>query len=233
NGRKRAGDELARAPKLKLSLKLGALRRHEARAGGSDDEHIDVGAPDTGEAGGAHIDIDAPDAGGAGGAHTPRLKLRLSLKGAAASPAGSVQTACSAAAGSDSEAGGARGTTVSLGSSLQRLITRIRKRDSYGFFLEPVDTEAVADYRSVIAQPMDLGTMQRRVAAGAYRSIGEFRSDVLLVCANARRYNGAASIYARAADRVQEYALVAIARETAKLERVGQAALAHTSSTPP
>ncbi|KAJ2367183.1 hypothetical protein H4S01_002298, partial [Coemansia sp. RSA 2610] len=109
NGRKRAGDELARAPKLKLSLKLGALRRHEARAGGSDDEHIDVGAPDTGEAaGGAHIDIDAPDAGGAGGAHTPRLKLRLSLKGAAASPAASVQTACSAAAGSDSEAGGAR-----------------------------------------------------------------------------------------------------------------------------
>ncbi|KAJ1936533.1 hypothetical protein GGF37_005571, partial [Kickxella alabastrina] len=53
-------------------------------------------------------------------------------------------------------------TTVSLKSSLQRLIKRIRKRDSYGFFLEPVDTSVITDYRNVIKHPMDLGTMQRK-----------------------------------------------------------------------
>ncbi|KAJ2452936.1 hypothetical protein EV183_002605 [Coemansia sp. RSA 2336] len=125
-------------------------------------------------------------------------------------------------------------TTVTLKSSLQRLVRRIRKRDSYGFFLEPVDTEAVPDYLSVISQPMDLGTMQAKVEAEQYRSINEFRSDLLLVCANARKYNGTSSIYAKAADRVQEYALVAIARETAKLERVGRASLpARTDSVSP
>ncbi|KAJ2009692.1 hypothetical protein GGI04_000264, partial [Coemansia thaxteri] len=114
-------------------------------------------------------------------------------------------------------------TTVSLRSSLQRLISRIRKRDSYGFFLAPVDTEAIPDYLGVVERPMDLGTIQHKVESKAYGSIGEFRSDVLLVCSNARKYNGGGSIYARSADRVQEYATVAIDRETAKLERVGQA----------
>ncbi|KAJ2356073.1 hypothetical protein GGF43_002304, partial [Coemansia sp. RSA 2618] len=122
-------------------------------------------------------------------------------------------------------ASGSFTTTVSLKSSLQRLIKRIRKRDSYGFFLEPVDTAVVTDYLGVIAQPMDLGTMLRKADAGTYRSIAEFRSDLLLVCANARKYNGAGSIYAKSADRVQEYALVAIDRETVKLERVGKASL--------
>ncbi|KAJ2079968.1 hypothetical protein H4R24_003403 [Coemansia sp. RSA 988] len=116
-------------------------------------------------------------------------------------------------------------TTVSLQSSLQRLVSRIRKRDSYGFFLEPVDTNVITDYLNVIKQPMDLGTMRRKVETEAYRSIDEFRQDLLLVCNNARQYNGAGSIYARSADRMQEYALLAIDRETVKLERVGKASL--------
>ncbi|KAJ2803330.1 hypothetical protein H4R20_002940 [Coemansia guatemalensis] len=116
-------------------------------------------------------------------------------------------------------------TTVSLRSSLQRLVTRIRKRDSYGFFLEPVDTNVITDYLNVIKEPMDLGTMRRKVETEAYRSIDEFRQDLLLVCSNARQYNGAGSIYGKSADRMQEYALLAISRETVKLERVGKASL--------
>ncbi|KAI7833326.1 Bromodomain-containing protein, partial [Kickxella alabastrina] len=67
-------------------------------------------------------------------------------------------------------------------------------------FLEPVDTSVITDYRNVIKHPMDLGTMQRKVEAGTYMSIDEFRQDILLVCENARKYNGATSIYARSAD---------------------------------
>ncbi|KAJ2755063.1 hypothetical protein GGI19_001954 [Coemansia pectinata] len=117
-------------------------------------------------------------------------------------------------------------TSVSLKSSLLRLVKRIRKRDSYGFFLEPVDTAIITDYLGVIKTPMDLGTMQRKVETNKYRSIAEFRQDMLLICQNARKYNGEGSIYARSADRIQEYAIVAIDRETAKLESVGRASLA-------
>ncbi|KAI8318796.1 Bromodomain-containing protein, partial [Martensiomyces pterosporus] len=71
-------------------------------------------------------------------------------------------------------------------------------------FLEPVDTSVITDYLTVITTPMDLGTMQRKVESGSYMSIEEFKQDLLLVCANARKYNGAGSIYAKSADRVQE-----------------------------
>ncbi|KAJ1954293.1 hypothetical protein EC988_002513 [Linderina pennispora] len=121
--------------------------------------------------------------------------------------------------------GNAPTTTVSLRSSLERLITRIKKRDSYGFFLDPVDTTVITDYLSVIDEPMDLGTMQSKVERNAYYSIDEFRRDLLLVCDNARKYNGAGSIYATSADRVQDYAVQAIERETVKLERVGMASM--------
>ncbi|KAJ2854000.1 hypothetical protein J3B02_002886 [Coemansia erecta] len=120
---------------------------------------------------------------------------------------------------------GSNTTTVSLKSSLARLIKRIRKRDSYGFFLEPVDTKVITDYLTVIKNPMDLGTIQRKVETHSYKSIAEFRRDIEIVCENARKYNGDGSIYARSADRVQEYAAVAIERETAKLERVGMASI--------
>ncbi|KAJ2514002.1 hypothetical protein H4217_006006 [Coemansia sp. RSA 1939] len=117
----------------------------------------------------------------------------------------------------------AAATTVTLKSSLVRLITRIRKRDSYGFFLEPVNTRAIPDYLDVIKRPMDLGTIRRKVEGGLYSGIAEFRQDVKLVCENARKYNGVGSIYARTADIVLAYATAAIDREEAKLERVGQA----------
>ncbi|KAJ2553204.1 hypothetical protein EV175_003020 [Coemansia sp. RSA 1933] len=118
---------------------------------------------------------------------------------------------------------GASTTSVTLKSSLVRLITRIRKRDSYGFFMEPVNTNVITDYLGVIKKPMDLGTIQRKVNRGTYSGIAEFREDVMLVCENARKYNGVGSIYARSADHVQAYATAAIDRETAKLERVGRA----------
>ncbi|KAJ2794556.1 hypothetical protein H4R21_005455, partial [Coemansia helicoidea] len=323
---------------IKLSLKLGALRRQAAVAAadaGASDEHIDIDGGVDGADPAAGLPATAPVAAGNGVARGPRIKLRLSFKGAAAdgahlprrswdgvdsspaapaalspgsavphSPPDSVASGMSSAhrrrstdamlpprlarityspsreSDADSDASidasynasdieghsyehtpqtplgaeprrrgrpplrgrpglgaahrqggpprqlsGTFTTTVSLESSLRRLVKRIRKRDSYGFFLEPVDTRMVPDYRDVIDNPMDLGTMQRKVDARAYRGIGEFRSDLLLVCSNARKYNGAGSIYAKSADRMQEYALLAIDRETVKLERVGKASL--------
>ncbi|KAJ2433218.1 hypothetical protein IWW46_006434, partial [Coemansia sp. RSA 2440] len=101
----------------------------------------------------------------------PRRRGRPPLRGARSFSVVRRQTLPPAPARTASES---LTTTVSLKSSLQRLIKRIRKRDSYGFFLEPVDTAVVSDYLGVIDNPMDLGTMQRKANASTYRSINEF-----------------------------------------------------------
>ncbi len=45
----------------------------------------------------------------------------------------------------------------SLYTVLNKLIAIIKAKDTWGFFIEPVDTSAVPDYLTVIKYPMDLG----------------------------------------------------------------------------
>ena len=45
----------------------------------------------------------------------------------------------------------------------------------YRAFASPVDAEEVTDYYTVIAVPIDLGTMADKVEAGAYISYEDFR----------------------------------------------------------
>lgn len=49
-----------------------------------------------------------------------------------------------------------------------------RRRDSYGFFLRPVDTAQVPGYADVIKRPMDFGTISNKVSKGKYRTLEEF-----------------------------------------------------------
>jgi hypothetical protein len=53
------------------------------------------------------------------------------------------------------------------------------RKDAYAFFLEPVDTNIVTDYLSVIKKPMDFGTMKKKVLQGEYSSLQSFK-----VCGN-------------------------------------------------
>jgi len=48
------------------------------------------------------------------------------------------------------------------------------RKDTYGFFAEPVDVKVVPDYPTVIKNPMDFGTMDRKIKGGEYSSIDEF-----------------------------------------------------------
>ncbi len=45
----------------------------------------------------------------------------------------------------------------SLYTVLTKLIATLKQKDTWGFFIEPVDTSAVPDYLNVIKYPMDLG----------------------------------------------------------------------------
>ncbi|KAK6267196.1 hypothetical protein QUC31_018033 [Theobroma cacao] len=62
----------------------------------------------------------------------------------------------------------------------------------YGWvFNQPVDVVKlnIPDYVNVIKQPMDLGTIKKKITSGAYASPMEFHADVRLTFSNAMTYN--------------------------------------------
>eukprot|EP00599_Poterioochromonas_sp_BG-1_P000061 CAMPEP_0173146270 /NCGR_PEP_ID=MMETSP1105-20130129/8390_1 /TAXON_ID=2985 /ORGANISM="Ochromonas sp., Strain BG-1" /LENGTH=157 /DNA_ID=CAMNT_0014060433 /DNA_START=1 /DNA_END=470 /DNA_ORIENTATION=- len=59
------------------------------------------------------------------------------------------------------------------------------------FFREPVDWEGLGlyDYPVIIKNPMDLGTVKKKLERGAYRRPSELAADVRLIFSNAMTYN--------------------------------------------
>ncbi|CDO72033.1 hypothetical protein BN946_scf184943.g68 [Trametes cinnabarina] len=98
---------------------------------------------------------------------------------------------------------------------LTKLITQIKKKDDYAFFLQPVDPAQVPGYADVISRPMDLGTMTTKVERGRYKSLEEFASDLRLVTTNAKTFNPPGTIYYTEAERIEQYALDHIAKAAA------------------
>ncbi|KAL5513918.1 hypothetical protein ACEPAG_2679 [Sanghuangporus baumii] len=100
---------------------------------------------------------------------------------------------------------------------LRILITRIKKKDDYAFFLNPVDTSQVAGYLDVIKQPMDFGTMTEKIEKGQYRSLEQFKDDFLLVIANAKLFNPPPSIYYSEASKIESWGLEQISKATVQV----------------
>ncbi|KAI9014966.1 hypothetical protein BC832DRAFT_179339 [Gaertneriomyces semiglobifer] len=101
---------------------------------------------------------------------------------------------------------------------LDKLISALKHKDHYGFFLEPVDTSIVKDYLTVVKTPMDLGTMDMKVQNRQYRSCEAFLSDFELVIKNAKTYNLPHTMFYKAADRLGSYGFKLIDREAATIE---------------
>ena len=61
------------------------------------------------------------------------------------------------------------------------------------FFSSPVDHVAMGldTYTEIIQNPMDLGTIKKKIGDGAYTSLIEFRNDVHLTFDNAMKFNDA------------------------------------------
>jgi hypothetical protein len=75
-----------------------------------------------------------------------------------------------------------------------RLMPVLRKlmEHKYGFiFSKPVDPLAlnIADYFTIVTDPMDLGTVKKRLETAHYKTLEQFASDVRLTFANAHQYN--------------------------------------------
>ena len=88
----------------------------------------------------------------------------------------------------------------------ENLLNSFVKKDSYGFFLSPVDIKYVPDYLTVIKQPMDFSTIRSKVEHNSYRKLHEFKSDVYLVFSNAKTYNAPNTVFYKTAHKIQEYA---------------------------
>eukprot|EP01125_Pyxidicula_operculata_P010617 TRINITY_DN3498_c0_g1_i2.p1 TRINITY_DN3498_c0_g1~~TRINITY_DN3498_c0_g1_i2.p1 ORF type:complete len:392 (+),score=65.29 TRINITY_DN3498_c0_g1_i2:75-1250(+) len=73
----------------------------------------------------------------------------------------------------------------------QKLLAEIMNHD-YGWpFNQPVDPVVLnlPDYFDIIKNPMDLGTIKRRLNRGNYETVSDFGEDVRLVWSNALLYN--------------------------------------------
>ena len=71
----------------------------------------------------------------------------------------------------------------------RQLVSELFKKEDAWIFLRPVDPvrDMCPDYLSVIREPMDLGTIRKKMAK--YASKGEFLKDMDLVFSNCKTYN--------------------------------------------
>ncbi|KAJ3705331.1 hypothetical protein LUZ61_009036 [Rhynchospora tenuis] len=90
--------------------------------------------------------------------------------------------------------------------TLEEILEKLQKKDTYGVFAEPVDPEELPDYYDVIEHPMDFSTVRRKLVKNVYSSFEQFEDDVFLICSNAMQYNAPDTIYFRQAHSIQELA---------------------------
>ncbi|KAE8198514.1 hypothetical protein A4X06_0g2414 [Tilletia controversa] len=88
---------------------------------------------------------------------------------------------------------------------LTRVITALIRRDTYGFFTDPVNPDEVPGYTDVVKQPLDFGTIRERVEAQEYTNVSSFTDDVYLVFRNAKTFNAPHTIFHSEADRIQAW----------------------------
>jgi len=90
---------------------------------------------------------------------------------------------------------------ISLRLAGRDLLKPISKMDQAFYFLQPVDVVAlrIPDYPTIVREPMDLGTIEKKLDASSYATTEEFVADVKLVWYNARLYNPVGSVVHEAA----------------------------------
>ncbi|OMO83488.1 hypothetical protein CCACVL1_11383 [Corchorus capsularis] len=90
--------------------------------------------------------------------------------------------------------------------TLELILDKLQKKDTYGVYAEPVDPEELPDYHDVIEHPMDFATVRKKLGNGSYSTLEQFESDVFLICSNAMQYNAPDTIYYKQARSIEELA---------------------------
>jgi Bromodomain len=74
---------------------------------------------------------------------------------------------------------------------VEKIVSALLVRQDSTPFREPVDWRQMnlLDYPEKVKKPMDLGTVKKLLAAGAYSTLAECADDVRRVWSNCRAYN--------------------------------------------
>lgn len=110
--------------------------------------------------------------------------------------------------------------------AMRRILAELQAHPLAWAFLQPVNGDEVADYYSVIKQPMgtsvrfgalftphhkffftlrtDFSTMEHKLETSQYQSMDAFVADAKLVFRNCRNYNQEGSIYVRNANKLEK-----------------------------
>lgn len=88
----------------------------------------------------------------------------------------------------------------------RQLLQNLRKTPEAGIFLRPVDpvADGAPTYFDEIKEPMDLGTMGKKLEEGGYSTMGQFRADFELIVANCRQFNPPGTVAVELADALEE-----------------------------
>jgi bromodomain-containing factor 1 len=75
---------------------------------------------------------------------------------------------------------------------MKKVIANLKKSSISGPFREPVNFVAlnIPNYPDIIKQPMDLGTVDRRLKSSSYEKVSDFIADFNLIVNNCATYNG-------------------------------------------
>ncbi|TYI31490.1 hypothetical protein ES332_A05G455200v1 [Gossypium tomentosum] len=98
------------------------------------------------------------------------------------------------------------GAAIPEKSKLELLLGILQRKDTQKIFAEPVDPEEVEFYYDVIKEPMDFGTIAKKLNEGSYQTLEEFERDIFLVPNNAMLFNASTTIYYRQARALKELA---------------------------
>jgi hypothetical protein len=93
-----------------------------------------------------------------------------------------------------------------LSKRMHECLQRIIKKDEYAFFLKPVPLDIFTSYLSVCPRPMDFEKIQQLLKSSLVQSFDELENLVALIFDNCMAFNDPASIWAKEAAKLKEFA---------------------------
>ncbi|KAI2629801.1 histone acetyltransferase GCN5 [Hypoxylon sp. NC1633] len=88
---------------------------------------------------------------------------------------------------------------------LRRFLYRMQNHKQAWPFLNPVSKDEVPDYYNVITSPMDLSTVEDKLAHDLYTVPKDLVDDLKLIFSNCRQYNDATTVYTKCAVKLEKY----------------------------
>ncbi|KAF2641304.1 hypothetical protein P280DRAFT_549038 [Massarina eburnea CBS 473.64] len=75
--------------------------------------------------------------------------------------------------------------------SMEKVLMELKAGEHANPFLQRVNKREAPDYYNIIKQPMDIGTMMKKLKQLAYKSKKDFTDDLMLIWSNCLKYNSA------------------------------------------